>query len=100
MDRLNEALHDVHHKGSVGGDQLPSGRKYRRGVEGIYWKGIPTVSDLARKAQINRHSTRVDLPRCQCRVDSIEFNQWQVSCGGARFLNSDPGRHTCLTGLG
>jgi hypothetical protein len=74
MDRLDEALHDVHHKLSVGHNQLPGSREYRRGVEGIYWESVPTVSDLTGKAQINRQCARVDFPGCQRRVDSVELN--------------------------
>ena len=100
MDRLDEALHDVHHKLAVGDDQVASSRKYRGRVEGIYRERIPTVANLTGKAQVDRQCARVDLSGCQCSIDSIEFNQGQVDRGGARFLDCDPSRHTGLPGLG
>src|SRR5450759_1225604 len=63
MDRLDEALHDVHHKLAVRGDQLASSREYRGRVEGIYREGIPTVASLAGKAQIDWQCARVN-PVC------------------------------------
>src|ERR1700726_577238 len=96
MDCLDEALHDVHHKLAVGGDQLASSREYRGRVEGIYREGIPTVANFAGKAQIDWQRARVDLSGCQRSIDSIEFNQGQVDRGGARFLDCDPGRHAGL----
>src|SRR5450759_296679 len=100
MDRLDEALHNVHYKLAVGGNQLASGREYRGRVEGIYWEGIPTVASLAGKAQIDRQRARVDLSGCQRSIDSIEFNQRQIDRGGTRFLDCDPGRHAGLPSLG
>src|ERR1019366_6868155 len=100
MDRLDEALHDVHHKLAVRGDQLASSREYRGRVEGIYREGIPTVASLAGKAQIDWQCARVNLSGGQRSIDSIEFNQRQVGRGGTRFLYCDPGRHAGLPGLG
>jgi hypothetical protein len=96
VDRLDEALHDVHHKVAVGSDQLPRGRKYGWRIEGRHRKSVPTVQNLPRKAHINRQRARVDLSGCQRGIDSIESNQGQVNGGYACLLDCDPGRHAAF----
>src|SRR3978361_1758058 len=65
MDRLDEALHDVHYKLAVGSDQLPRGREYGRRTEGIYGKGIPPVAKLPTEAQIDWQRASVNHSRSQ-----------------------------------
>src|SRR6202035_3640542 len=43
VNRLDEALHDIHHKWPIGGDQFASGREYRWCIKGIYREGIPPM---------------------------------------------------------
>ena len=74
MDRLDETFHDIHHKLSIGGDQFASGCEYRWRIEGVYWEGVPTISSLATKPQIDRQCAGVDLACCQRGINPIEFN--------------------------
>src|SRR6185312_10749638 len=73
MNRLDEALHDIHHKPAVGGNQPARSREYRGRVKGVYREGIPAVASLPTEAQIDRQRARVDLSGRQRSIDSIEF---------------------------
>ena len=71
MDRLDEALHDVHHKLAVGGDQLASSREYRGRVRtDLYnkqilvdhFKGKRSADDpkVQREFQLLRQQAEID----------------------------------------
>jgi len=76
------------------------GGEYRRCAELIQRKGIPPVTNLAAEVEVDWQRTGIDLPRCQCRIDAIEFAQGQVDRGGARLLDRESGRDAGLSGFG
>src|SRR6476660_6462415 len=99
MDRLDETLHDAHHELALESDKRTRRCKDRGRPKLIQRKSVPAVSSLAAKAQVDRQGAGVDLSRRQCRIDLLELDQREVSCGGAGLFNRETRCHAGLAGL-